>query len=277
MRPYITLLFIIAVASSCEEPTTLDLRQTPSKIVIEGLVTNREGYQSITVSRSTDFYGSGQAPRVENAIVRVTDNSGAAFSFIHNPRNHADSSGIYIPETDFTGEVGKVYTLSVEVDGEVYEASDELLSVIPIDSLTFQVNEDEAEDPKVEGKTYELLVFAREPQDEKNYYLFRYYRNDSLVVYNPSDIYYSDDQILGEKIDGVPSPVYYAPNDKARLEVYSLSRQGYVFYNDLSAVLNNDGGGMFGSIPSSPRTNISNGALGFFQVSAVNDKVVYIE
>jgi hypothetical protein len=151
------------------------------------------------------------------------------------------------------------------------------LHVIPIDSLKFEVNEDEADDPKTEGKTYEILMFAREPQDEKNYYLFKYYRNDSLVVYNPSDIYYSDDQVLGEKIDGVPSPVYYAPNDKARLEVYSLSRHGYVFYNDLSAVMNNDGGGMFGSIPSSPRTNITNGALGFFQVSAVNDKVIYIE
>jgi hypothetical protein len=107
--------------------------------------------------------------------------------------------------------------------------------------------------------------------------LFKWYRNDSLVVYSPSDIYYSDDQVLGENIDGVPSPVYYGPNDKARLEVYSLSRHGYVFYNDLSAVMNNDGGGMFGSIPSSPRTNITNGALGFFQVSAVNDKLVYIE
>jgi hypothetical protein len=75
----------------------------------------------------------------------------------------------------------------------------------------------------------------------------------------------------------VPSPVYYAQNDKARLEVYSLTRRGYIFYNDLSIVLNNDGGGMFGPIPSSPRTNLTNGALGFFQVSAVQEKETFIE
>ncbi|MEX2231108.1 MAG: DUF4249 family protein, partial [Cyclobacteriaceae bacterium] len=155
--------------------------------------------------------------------------------------------------------------------------TDQLLSVIPIDSLKFQINEDQQEDPKEPGKIYELLVYAREPQDEKNYYLFKYYRNDSLTVFNPTDIYYSDDELLAEKIDGVPSPVYYAPNDKARLEVYSLSRRGYIFYNDLAIVLNNDGGGMFGPIPSSPRTNLTNGALGFFQVSAVQERETYIE
>jgi hypothetical protein len=277
MRSNIALLLIGALLFSCEETTQLDLRQAPPRIVIEGLLTDRPGYQSVTVSRSTDFYGSGQSPRVSNATVAVTDNSGVVVHYVHNPRHHVDSAGIYIPEIDFTGEIGKTYTLSVHVDGEVFEASDALSRVIPIDSLKFQVNQDEADDPKDEGKIYELLVFAREPQDEENYYLFKYFRNDSLALYNPTDIYYSDDQLLAEEIDGVPSPVFYGTNDKARLEVYSLTRKGYVFFNDLSAILNNDGGGMFGSIPSSPRTNLSNGALGFFQVSAVQDKVIYIE
>ena len=56
---------------------------------------------------------------------------------------------------------------------------------------------------------------------------------------------YSDDELLAEKIDGVPSPVYYATNDKARLEIYRLSRKGYVFYNDLFTILNNDGGNVW--------------------------------
>jgi hypothetical protein len=245
--------------------------------VIEGLLTNKAGYQSVTVSRSTGFYATGQSPRVENAIVQISDDRGQLISFVHNPRNSADSVGIYVPESDFVGEVGRTYTLHVQVDGEVYEGSDQLMNVIPIDSLKFAVNEDEQDDPKHFGKFYETLMFAREPQDEENYYLFKFYRNDSLVLYNPTDIYYSDDEFLAEKIDGVPSPIYYAPNDKARMEIYSLTRNGYVFFNDLSSILNNDGGGMFGSIPSSPRSNLTNGALGFFQVSAVQDKETFIE
>ena len=34
---------------------------------------------------------------------------------------------------------------------------------------------------------------------------------------------------------------------------------------------------MFGPIPAPPRTNLSNDALGFFQVSAIHDKEAYIE
>jgi hypothetical protein len=277
MRLIFKISLLAFLFSACDEVTELDLKQTPPKLVIEGLVTNKAHQQTVKFSWSTDFYGSGQTPRVSDAAVVVSDDNGVAHTFIHNPGNHPDSVGIYIPETGFAGEIGRTYTLRVTVGDEVYEATDRLMSVIAVDSLKFQINEDQEDDPDEPGKIYELMLFAREPQDEDNYYLFKYYRNDSLVVFNPADIYYTDDQLLGEKIDGVPSPVYYAANDKARVEVYSLTRQGYVFYNDLSTLLNNDGGGMFGPIPASPRTNISNGALGFFQVSAVQEKETYIE
>ncbi len=277
MKPYCIVFFTMLLIAACEETTELDLRQTPSKIVIEGLLTNKAGYQSVIVSRSTDFYGSGKSPRVEDAMVQISDNTGQFISFVHNPRNHPDSSGVYVPVASFAGEIGKTYTLHVQIDGEMYEGSDQLQAVIPIDSLKFRINEDEADEPKDFDKFYEILMFAREPQDQENFYLFKFYRNDSLKTYNPTDIYFSDDELLAEKIDGVPSPIYYALNDKARLEIYSLTRNGYVFYSDMSTILNNDSGGMFGSIPSSPRSNLTNGALGFFQVSAVQDKEVYIE
>lgn len=276
MRTFIPIFLLLVVASACDEATELDLRQTPPRIVIEGLLTNKPGYQAVKISRSTAFYGSGKTPRVTDAVVRVSDDAGNEIEFVHNPSDHSDSTGIYVPETSFAGQIGRMYTLFVEVDGEQYQGSDRLLSVAPIDSLAFRINENEQDDPKEEGKYYELLLFAREPQDEENYYMFKYYRNDSLILYNPTDIYYSDDVMLAEQIDGVPSPVYYGPNDSARLEMYSLTRNGFIFYNDLATTLNNDGGGMFGAIPAPPRSNLSNGALGFFQVSAVGEKQTYI-
>jgi hypothetical protein len=83
-----------------------------------------------------------------------------------------------------------------------------------------------------------------------------------------TDVYYADDELVGENIDGFPLPIYYSANDLARAEVYSLSRDAYIFYRDLYKLLNNDGG-MFNQPPADPRTNLSNGALGLFQVSAV--------
>lgn len=272
MKRYLIIFLVAAVALSCDEPTELDLRQTLSRIVIEGMVTNKPGYQSVKITRSVGFYQSGDTPRVTDATVRLTDDTGAEYLFVHNPRNHADSVGIYLPKDNFAGEIGRTYTLHITADGELFEATDKLLSVTPIDSITFRVNENQQEDPEEPGKIYEMLVYAKEPQNETNYYLFKYFRNDSLIYFNPSDVYYSDDELLGENISGVPSPVYFGTDDKARLEVYSLTRSGYVFYNDLSSILNNDGGGMFGPIPAPPRTNFTNDALGFFQVSAVNER-----
>lgn len=277
MRLIVRIFLLVILLSSCDEPTRLDLKQTPSRIVIEGLVTDRPRLQSVKITRSVDFYASGKSPRVENATVQVSDDAGGQFNFIHNPRNHPDSAGIYIPEMDFTGETGKTYTLRVDVDGETYRGSDRLMRVIDIDSLAVRENADQKEDPKEAGKFYEVLMYAREPQDEDNYYLFKFYRNDSLKLYNPTDIYYSDDKLLAGSINGVSSPVYFGREDKARVEVYSLTRRGYVFYNDLSTILNNDGGGMFGPVPASPRSNLTNGALGFFQVSAIQDSETVIE
>jgi hypothetical protein len=277
MKNLIIALSLAVVFTSCEETIQLDLDQTPSTIVIEGLVTNKPGAQSVKISRTADFYSVGKTPRVTNATVTVKDDLGIEYIFVHNPRNVPDSAGIYIPQDEFTAEIGRTYTLIVDVDGKTYSATDDLVSVITLDSLSYRFDPDEAEDPNHYGKAYEVLLFTHEPQDEENFYLFKFYRNDSLTYYNDTDIYYSDDKLLAEEIDGIETPIYYAIGDKATVEAYSLSRDGYVFYYDLFTILNNDAGGMFGPIPASPRTNLSNGALGFFQVSAVTTKSIVLE
>lgn len=270
-------LISLTMLTSCEETVRLDLDQYADKVVIEGLVTNDADYQFIKVTRTADFYEPGHTPRITDATVTVTDDLGNEFTFIHNPNESEDSLGIYVPQTPFTGEIGRTYKLRVETDGEVYEAQDQLLAVTAIDSLKYKVDEDEKEDPEFKGRYFNVLLFTKEPQDETNFYFFKFFRNDSLKYESDTDIYYSDDEFLSENINGVESPMYFSAGDHCRVEMYSISRRGYVYYNDLFNLLNNDGGGMFGSVPASPRTNLSNGALGFFQVSALDVSEVDIE
>src|SRR5687768_11142661 len=118
----IVLSFFILV--SCDEPFQLDSTQAPPRVIIEALVTDQAGLQVVKLSRSADFYSSGATPRITNAQVRVTDDMGNVFQFIHNPNNHADSAGIYVPQVSFTGEIGRTYTLTVEADGEIFTAQD---------------------------------------------------------------------------------------------------------------------------------------------------------
>ncbi|MGC3945059.1 MAG: DUF4249 domain-containing protein [Chryseolinea sp.] len=277
MKLNIFLLLVVTVAlSACEKTVMLDISQSQTRVIIEGLVANVPGYQYVKVTRSSGFYETGASPRVQNASVTVTDDAGNRYDFIHNPGGDADSVGYYRPAIPFVGIVGRNYHLEVLVDEQVYEANDMLTPVTKIDSLTSRINEDERDDPDKAGKFYEVLMFAKEPQSTTDYYLFKFYRNDSLTVYTDTDIYYADDELLGENIDGVPSPVYYAPGDRARVEMYSLSRDAYVFYNDLQRLLTNDGG-LFGQPPSNSRTNLSNGALGFFQASSVDLNELLVE
>ena len=274
----IFILSILALAFvACEEPYHLHEELQDERVVIEALLTNREDMQLVKVSRTSSFYSSGSSPRITNAVVTVTDDLGNVTSYTHNPGGHEDSTGIYLPPAGFAGEIGRTYKLVVAHEGVTYEAEDQLLPVTPVDSLTIDLDEEEQEDPEDEGRFYEVLIFAKEPQDEENFYLFKFYRNDSLARANDSDVYYSDDKLLAGEIDGIPMPVYYAQSDVARVEAFSLSRTGYIFYNDLSGLLNNDAGGMFGPIPATPRTNLSNNALGFFQVSAVSTADIVVE
>jgi hypothetical protein len=276
MKNTFAIILAAVILSACEKTVYLELDQNDPKIIIEGQVTNHTGYQYVKISRSVGFYDAGETPRVSDALVVVTDDAGNAFEYIHNPGGKADSIGFYLPITPFTGEIGRNYKLSATIDGELYEAEDQLLPVTTIDSLAYRINDDEMEDPKDYNKFYEVLMYALEPQGRTDYYLFKFYRNDSLKVYDDTDIYYADDEALGEQIDGVPSPIYYSIGDTARVEAYSLSRNGFVFFNDLQTLLISDGG-LFSQPPSNSRTNLSNGALGYFQASAVNIKEIVIK
>jgi hypothetical protein len=276
MKNTFAIILIAVSLSACEKTVYLDLNQNEPKVIIEGQVTNHSRYQYVKITRSVGFYETGESPRVNDAIVVVTDDAGNEFEFVHNPNEDADSAGFYLPLTPFAGEIGRTYKLSATVDGQLYEAEDKLFPVTSIDSMSYRINDDEMEDPKDDGKFYEVLIYALEPQGTTDYYLFKFYRNDSLMFYNDTDIYYADDEVLGEQIDGVPSPIYYSPGDVARVEAYSLSRNGFVFYNDLQTLLTSDGG-LFSQPPSNSRTNLSGGALGYFQASAINMMEIIIK
>lgn len=276
----ITRLFLfvlgMVVLASCEKTVLLDLEQMPSRVVIQGIVTNKLGYQYVKVSRSVNFYESGTTPRVTDALVSVQDDQGQTFDFVHNPGSHPDSMGYYFPAAPFAGEIGHTYKLMVIVEDQLYEAEDRLFAVTTMDSIKYQINHKEQRDPMRDGRYFELLMYAKEPRETRDYYLFKFFRNDTLSLHHSTDIYFTDDKTLGEEINGIQSPVYYAKGDTARVEIYSLSRTGYVYFNDLYNLLNNDGG-MFSPPAANPRTNISNGGLGFFQVSAVDVAGIKIE
>lgn len=259
---------------SCEETVELDLDQTEPLYVIEGLITDRPQTQFVRVTRTVDFYADGGSTPIVNALVSVSDGI-RTIEFDHNPSQLNGSEGYYFSREPFAGEVGKTYSLRVEVNEEVFTAEDELFRVTDIDSLSVRINEDEFNDPDEPDYFYEILFYTTEPQETKDFYLFKFYRNDTLLLDDENDIYFSNDDLLAEQISGIPTAGYYKRFDTGVVEMYSISNNAFIYYNDLTNLLNNDGG-FFGPPPVNPRTNIKGGAVGFFQTSAVVSDTIQI-
>jgi len=259
---------------ACEEVVIIDIEELDERVIIEGLITDQRQQAFVKLTRSRDFYAEGPADRITNALVEVTINDGEVVQFVHNPDRFPALEGYYFPFGGLEGVVGSEYRLSVRIGEELYEAREAMPPVTTIDSLTTRFDQSEFDDPQVSGRYYQVLLNAQEPQDRDDQYLFKFYRNDTLIRDFPTDIYVAEDELLGGNIAELEIAGYYALDDVARVEMYSLTREAFIYYSDLSNLLNGDGG-LFSPPPANPRNNISNSALGYFQVSALAlDQVV---
>ena len=268
------LFYFIALSFtllSCEETIQLDLDQTEPLLVIEGLFTTDPAYNYVKITKTSQFYEGNETPRVSGANVSVTSSDGETIVFAE------EEPGWYFPTTDYAGKPGITYTLTIESEGQMYTATETLAAVNSFDSLTYwkPPNLDD-QDALDEEQFYELLVFYTEPQDEENYYLFKFYRNEELLDFEGTAVFAFDDEALSENIEGIATPEYYALGDTGSVEVFSLSRKAFRYYLDLGNNLNNDGG-LFSGIPANAGTNIVGNAIGYFQVSDMDRASIIIE
>lgn len=270
-------IVIITVFFACEETIILDTEQVKANLVVDAHLTNEEKIHVIELTQTVDFYFSEAPPAITTAEVTVTDiTAGKIYKFFHNPANEDGLDGFYFSQEAFQGYISHEYLLEIQWNNEIYEATEKMPSLEGIDSLKYRINPFEYNDPEKPGLYYELLLYAKEPQETEDYYYFEFFRNDSLLLDDATSIYFTDDKFLQEQIKDLPSPVYYAKDDIARLKMFSITREAFIFLSDLFNVMNNDSG-MFSPPPANPRNNISNGALGYFMVSAVESATLEIK
>jgi len=270
-------IFIGSVLVSCgnlEQTVTPDLQQVSPKVVVEGLVTNNENsLQTVNLSYSTGYYDTGETEKISNATVTVEDDLGNLYEYSES----TEIPGSYT--ADFTGEIGRTYHLSVTVDGQLYEASETMFRVTNFDSLTWIIDEEEKaeleEDNDTSGEFYDVLMYVQEPPETEDFYRFKFYTNGEEDTDDYQEVYYSDDVLLSEAIEGLESVRFYSLGDSVTIEAYSISRKAFLFFSDLQILLDNDGG-IFGPIPADLRNNISNGGLGYFQVSAMESASIVV-
>ena len=172
---FIGMLLAIGI-SACEEVILIDIDQAPAQIVIDALVTDQDTIHTVRITRSGDF-GGNEAEVVADAIVEVRDNLGNTFNYTHNPEGYDSLQGYYLSDQKFAGQEYAIYQLEVTVDNQLYTASDTLRPITTIDSLLIKVDQNAVDDPENDGKIYQVLLYAKEPQETVDFYYFKFYRD----------------------------------------------------------------------------------------------------
>lgn len=268
---YFLLMFGLLIwGSSCERVIDLELDGVNNPVfIIQGEVIDREGRSYVRIQKSQDYYDISEAPLFSGAEVIIRDDRGGEFRF----EESSEIPGNYFPaDPNFKGEIDVTYSMEVNAEGKTYRSSSKMPPNAEIDSLVIRFQK--ASIFRDEG--YYFYFFGKEPQERKDWYRWKTYKNDSLYD-GPDDILIADDEFVQGEIDNLEFPYNFELGDTIRLEQYATTEEVFEYYDGLLDVIFNDGG-LFSPPPVNPPTNIEgNNVTGVFSAASMIDETVIVE
>ena len=278
-------------------------------MVVDGLITDANTSYTVKLSGTFQDLNTGSTP-VQDAAVFITDELGTN-SFLNNLGN-----GMYKTDSlVFQGIVGKTYVLHIQTKEGNYESDPCLMHPVPeIDSVYFAKDQRYVSNGSEIQEGVSIYLDAAEG-DNTSYYRWDFDETWKFSIPFPKRFDYIDggfepvakvkeycwksmrsaDLIVRSTNPGqspriIKEPVtFIATGESNRLMIeysilirqYSISYNDYNFWGNLKK-LNETGGDIFASQPYSVISNIHNitdpkeKVLGYFQVSAVKEKRIFI-
>lgn len=304
------LSILIFTLVSCVDVFDPQLTGKDAQIVFEGTLTDQPGPHYFVLSFSAGYNSQESVfDRFVNAAkVWITDEKNVITNLIDFNR------GQFRTPDGFRGQIGKSYTLHIRTsDGTEYASSAETMRLSPpIDKIYSEFKINTTPRPKYRGN-FNVYIDVKDPTTEGDFYRWNwknYQKASSCELYtvprtDPPVRYYkkcceecwnitqcigcvkvaSDNLVNGRTL--AKQNIAQIPYDDTTpyyllVEQLSLSREAYNFWKSVDAQANNSGG-IFDTAPAMIRGNIKNlkdasvPMLGFFQVSAVSQKVAYIQ
>lgn len=241
------MLFSIVLASflSCETQVDLALNTAEPRLVIDASI----GFQQpcrVILSKTQDYWDQNPPTFIGGAKVVLSTEDGHEEELV-------DLGNVYVSKVK--GMIGKSYTLTVEVDGEAYQATDKIPTFVPIDSIyLYRLN------TGADVYYYPQIAF-KDPKGEKNYYYQILSINGSAMqdtnfeddknsegLTMTTILYFDDTENNDEELK---------PGDMISVEMQTLGEGAYTFYNTISSP--------GGAANSNPVSNFSGDVLGVFK------------
>lgn len=254
MKNLIYIVGLAGILASCTKVIDIDLNNANPQIAIEANL--QEGTHDFTTNISlTGNYFGGNPAQVSGATVELFDGT-------NNYTLTETTNGNYRLSA-FTALPGITYTLTVTANGKTYTASSTMPNPVVLDTLTYQYQPASA----FNEEGYFLFLNFQDPQEAN------FYRGIITVNAEPTkditDLYIFDDEFTNGNY--IIIPVFgeiYELNDNVAVDLYSLSEASYNYYETLSQITGNSGGGNVA--PANPNSNWSNNALGNFNTYSIS-------
>jgi len=234
---------------SCEKVIHLDLKNAGAKIVIQGNVYDQPGPYTVKISSSVNFDASSIYPPVSGATVIISDNVNQSEVLTES------SSGTYVT-SKLKGLPGRTYSLSVKTGMDSYQASAVMPYAVGIDSIYFATS-------PFSGEVQTAISF-RDPIFSVDYYRMVYFINKVQQM----PFYVIDDELfqgvqIHYALSSRNSDIKLNQGDQVMVWLESIDPGVYEYFRTAGS----DSGES--ASPANPVSNISNGALGYFNACSV--------
>ena len=301
-NPQILLLSILLLFNSCITQFIPQTSEDKELLVVEGLITDQPGANTIKLSRSLPLGTRSVANPVKGCTVTVSDDLGNTFNFMEKV------AGTYVSAPAiFQGTVGRQYTLHINLNttnnNHKYESFPvEMKPVPPIDSIYYEkvtITEGDTWNQPQEG--CQVYLNTNDPANQCKFYRWEYSEtwefrlpydvpNNICWISNNSDVINIKNTSVFEEDRIDRYPLNFISNLTDRLEVkysilvnqYSLNEDEYLYWEKLQNISEHVGS-LYDITPSAIPSNVyclddpNEKVLGYFSVSAVSSKRIFIK
>lgn len=248
MKNIFIVIFLSILLSSCQKVIDLELNSTSSQIVIEGSISNQSGPYSIKLSKSIDFdKSSNDYPRLSNALVKLSDDYGNSEILLEA------EAGTYTTST-MQGIPGHTYTLMVTIDSKIYTATCYMPYPVNIDTILATKS--------MLGNNNQYTLKFNDPENISNYYRIILIENNKST----NSILITNDKLNDGKLISYTSMAESQMKgnnniqpDSITMCLLSIDENVYEYFRTAAGTR-----GTQSATPANPTSNITNGALGYF-------------
>ncbi|MCW3787311.1 DUF4249 domain-containing protein [Plebeiibacterium sediminum] len=251
MKRYIKFLATSALfilLYSCTETIDIDFNDFDNQYVIEGNVSTDEA-PLISITSTINFDEPNEFPGVPGARVTLTDDLGNIDVL------DEISTGLFSKD-GFIGQEGRTYSLSVELNNELFSSVCKIPNQVMLDSISIEKEEASIWSDVDADSIYNVFVYFQDPIEVDNYYFFVEYVNGEQVRSFPMSDEYSDGEYLDWELHTHDRELNVG--DVVTVEMRCISEDVFEYLRDLDQ----DNG--MSATPTNPITNIQNATLGYF-------------